>query len=55
MFSMFWKMWRESADFAQRMTGQISDDQNTIVVKGELSRDGSTWEEDLGVTYTRKK
>ncbi|MEP6987276.1 MAG: hypothetical protein ABI970_16855 [Chloroflexota bacterium] len=50
-----WKMWRNSPDFSQRMTGEISDDQNTIVVKGELSRDGSTWEQDLDVTYTRKK
>jgi hypothetical protein len=50
-----WKMWRDTADFSQRMTGTFSDDRNTITVRGELSKDGSTWEQDLNVTYTRKK
>jgi hypothetical protein len=50
-----WKMWRESAGFSQRMTGTFSDDGNTITVQGEMSRDGSTWEGDLNVTYTRKR
>ena len=49
-----WKMWRESQGFTQRMTGTFSEDGNTIVVHGELSRDGSQWEQDLDVTYTRK-
>jgi hypothetical protein len=49
-----WKMWRQSADFSQRMTGTFSEDGKTINVHGELSRDGSTWEEDLSITYTRK-
>jgi len=50
-----WKMWRNSPGFSQRMTGTFSDDCNTITVRGELSRDGSQWEQDLNVTYTRKK
>jgi len=50
-----WKMWRDSSGFAQRMTGTFSRDGNTITVHGELSRDGSNWEPDLDVTYTRKK
>lgn len=49
-----WRMWRESPGFSQRMLGGISDDGNTITVHGELSRDGSTWEQDLDVTYTRQ-
>ena len=49
-----WKIWRESAGFSQRMTGTFGDDGNTITVHGELSRDGSIWEKDLDVTYTRK-
>jgi hypothetical protein len=49
-----WKMWRESPGFSQRMTGTVGDDGTTITVRGELSRDGSHWEEDLNVTYTRK-
>lgn len=50
-----WKMWRDSDGFSQRMTGTFSDDRNTITVHGELSHDASTWEQDLNVTYTRKK
>lgn len=49
-----WKMWRDSPGFSQRMTGTFSDDGATITVHGELSRDGAQWEQDLGVTYTRK-
>ncbi len=48
-----WKMWRESPGFSQRMTGTFSTDGNTIAVHGELSRDGSKWEQDLDVRYTR--
>lgn len=49
-----WKMWRESPGFSQRMTGTVSSDGTTISWHGELSRDGSHWEPDLSVTYTRK-
>lgn len=48
-----WKMWRDSPGFSQRMTGRFSGDGNTITVRGELSRDGSKWEPDLDITYTR--
>jgi hypothetical protein len=48
-----WKIWRDSPDFSQRMTGTFSEDRNTINVHGELSRDSSHWEQDLDVTYTR--
>lgn len=50
-----WKMWRESPGFSQRITGTFSEDANTITSHGELSRDGSTWEGDLSVTYTRRR
>lgn len=49
-----WKIWRDSPGFSQRMTGTFSEDGATIVVHGELSRDGVSWEQDLDVTYTRK-
>jgi len=49
-----WRMWRDSPGFSQRMRGTFSKDGNTITVHGELSRDGSAWEQDLDVTYTRK-
>ncbi len=48
-----WKMWRESPGFSQRTMGTFSPDGNTIAVHGELSRDGSNWEQDLDVRYTR--
>lgn len=50
-----WKQWRDSPDFSQRMTGTFSDDGNTITWRGELSRDGSTWEPDLSITLTRQQ
>ncbi len=49
-----WTMWRNSPDFSQRMTGTFSPDGHTVLWQGELSRDGSTWEPDLRVIYTRK-
>ncbi len=49
------KWWRDDPAFAQRYTFTISDDGNTIVGKGELCQDGTNWEPDLSVTYTRVK
>lgn len=49
-----WKMWRESADFAQRMTGTFSADGQTITWQGEMQRKGAAWEPDLRVVFTRK-
>ena len=48
-----WKFWRNVPGFFQRFTGTLVDDGRTIVGKGELSKDGSTWEKDLDLTYTR--
>lgn len=48
-----WTMWRDAPGFSQQMTGRISDDGTIIEVLGKLSRDGSTWERDLDVTYTK--
>jgi hypothetical protein len=53
--SGIWKMWRDSPGFSQRITGMFSEDGNTITCHGELLRDGSGWEQDLNVTYTRKQ
>jgi hypothetical protein len=50
-----WKQWRDSPGFSQRMTGTFSDDGNTITCHGELSRDEVNWEQDLDVTFTRRK
>lgn len=50
-----WKMWRESTGFSQRMTGTFSADGKTIRVHGQLSRNGSDWEQDLDVTYSKQE
>ncbi len=44
--------WRDDATFSQRATLTIEDSDH-IVSKGEMSRDGTEWEGDLGLTYTR--
>jgi hypothetical protein len=49
-----WKFWRDAPGFSQRYAGTFSDDGATITARGQLSRDGSTWEDDLGITYRRE-
>jgi hypothetical protein len=48
-----WTWWRNAPGFSQRFTGAIAADGRTIVSRGELSRDGASWEPDLQLTYTR--
>lgn len=48
-----WEWWRTTPGFSQRFRGTISADGSSIVSRGELSRDGATWEGDLALTYTR--
>lgn len=48
-----WKMWRTSPEFSQRFEGKLSDDGSTITAHWEKSSDGSTWEHDFDVTYTK--
>lgn len=45
------KWWREDPKFSQRFTMRIEKD--TLVSKGEMSRDGAEWEDDLALTYER--
>lgn len=47
------KWWRNSPGFSQRYTWTLAGDGNSIVGKGELSKDGTNWEKDLDLTYTR--
>jgi hypothetical protein len=49
------KWWRNASGFSQRFTWTISDDGNTIISKGELSKDNTTWEKDLELTFNRIK
>jgi hypothetical protein len=53
-----WKLSRTEADFspldfAQRFTGTIADDGRTIRGKWELAPDGTRWEHDFDLVYTR--
>jgi hypothetical protein len=48
-----WRFWRDDPGFAQRFTGTFSDDGDSIDTRGQLSRDGKTWEDDLALTYRR--
>ncbi len=47
------KWWRTSAEFSQRMTLTLADDDKTMVSRGEMSKNGGAWEPDLELTYTR--
>ena len=54
-----WKLWRNSADFSpldfsQRFTGKFGDDGKTIAGRWETSSDGSSWQHDFDLTYTRE-
>ncbi|MBV9231663.1 MAG: hypothetical protein JOZ18_20305 [Chloroflexi bacterium] len=50
-----WKWWRNTPGFSQRSTLTLQDGGHTIIWKGELSKDGSSWEKDLELTYKRVK
>jgi hypothetical protein len=47
------KWWRNGPEFSQRYSFTFSDDGNTIISKGEMSKDGTNWERDLDLEYTR--
>jgi hypothetical protein len=53
MVDNVWKWWRTAPGFSQRMVATILDDGRTMVSRGDFSRDSSTWESDLELTYTR--
>ena len=48
-----WKMWRNAPGFCQRYEGTVSKDGKTITARWEKSVDGTTWEHDFDVTYTK--
>lgn len=48
-----WKMWREAPGFCQRFEGNVSNDGNTIAARWEKSPDGTTWEHDFDLMYTK--
>jgi hypothetical protein len=48
-----WKVWRDFPGFSQRFSGNFSEDGNTITASWEKSVDGSKWEHDFDLTYTK--
>ena len=46
------RWWRDAPDFAQRYSLTVSPDGRSMEGKGELCRDGASWEQDLDLTYT---
>lgn len=49
-----WKIWGAGpAGFSGRFSGTFSDDGATLSGLHQLSRDGSTWDDDLAITYRR--
>jgi hypothetical protein len=53
-----WTLWRDepdfsALDFSQRFTGTFSADGKTIAGRWEICHDGTTWEHDFDLTYTR--
>lgn len=46
---------RNAPEFSQRYTFTLTDNGDTIISKGEMSKNGTTWEPDLDLTYTRIK
>jgi hypothetical protein len=50
-----WRIWRDAPAFSQRFTATFGDDGNAITGNWELSTDGTRWEHDLALTYTRAR
>jgi hypothetical protein len=53
-----WKLWRDAPDFSplnfsQRYTGTLGDDGRRISGAWEICHDGTTWEHDFDLTYTK--
>jgi hypothetical protein len=53
-----WRLWRDEPDFSpldfrQRYTGTVSDDGQSITGAWEICHDGSTWEHDFDLSYSK--
>lgn len=49
-----WRIWRHAPGFSQEFMGRVSGDGNTIEGLWKLSRDDSTWNDDLAITFRRR-
>ncbi len=48
-----WQMRREAPGFSQRYEGKVSADGQSIAGRWETSSDGTKWQHDFDITYTR--
>ena len=48
-----WTIWRDFPGFSQRLHGTFSEDGRIITARWENSTDGSNWEHDVALTYTK--
>lgn len=48
-----WRMWRDAPGFSQRFSGVLNDSGTVIRGTWEKSPDGSNWEHDFELVYTR--
>ena len=48
-----WTLWRDFPGFSQRFHGTFSEDGRIITARWERSSDGSNWERDFELTYTK--
>jgi hypothetical protein len=48
-----WTLWREFPGFSQRFHATFSEDGKVITARWEKSNDGSNWERDFDLTYTK--
>ena len=46
---------REDPSFSQRATITIAEGGTRMIMKGEMSRDGGAWEDDLSLTYVQAR
>ncbi len=49
------RWWRNAPNFSQRYAWKFADNDDSIIQRGEMCKDGSTWEGDLELTYRRVK
>jgi hypothetical protein len=50
-----WTIWRKARGFHQRFRGRFSHDGRTIKASWKKSVDGTRWQHDFDVTYTKTK
>ncbi len=48
-----WTLWRDFPGFSQRFHGTFSEDGKSIAAYWEKSGDGSNWDRDFDLTYTK--